>query len=147
MASKRRRLARWLLAVEHRCWNSVALRVRARLHCWAFRQLQRFVQYKAEAAGITVEYIDPAYTSQTCSGCGGIGQRTMHRFVCCCGNRAHSDLNASRNIARFTGPAGPVRAVVNQPVFAHRVDLLAAKSSGVQAGVVYAALSPVAVSR
>ena len=98
-------------------------RMRARLHRWAFRQLQRFVEYKAEAAGIAVEYIDPAYTSQTCSVCGALGQRTKHRFVCCCGNRAHSDLNASRNIARFTGPAGPVRAAVNQPVFAHRESI------------------------
>ena len=42
-------------------------RVRARLHGWAFRQLQTFVEYKARAAGIAVEYVDPAYTSQTCS--------------------------------------------------------------------------------
>jgi IS605 OrfB family transposase len=42
-------------------------RMRARLHRWAFRQLQTFVEYKAKAAGIAVEYVDPAYTSRTCS--------------------------------------------------------------------------------
>ena len=35
-------------------------RVRTRLHRWAFRELQSFVEYKARAAGITVEYVNPA---------------------------------------------------------------------------------------
>jgi len=34
---------------------------------WAFRQLQSFVEYKAKAAGIAVEYVAPADASQTCS--------------------------------------------------------------------------------
>src|SRR5207244_4202651 len=45
-------------------------RMRARLHRWAFQQLQSFVQYKARAVGICVVYVNPAYTSQTCSACG-----------------------------------------------------------------------------
>ena len=55
-------------------------RVRGRLHRWAFRQLQTFVEYKASAAGIAVEYVNPAYTSQTYAECGGIGKRAKHRF-------------------------------------------------------------------
>src|ERR1700732_349075 len=35
-------------------------RMRARLHRWAFQQLQSFVEYKARAAGISVEYVNPA---------------------------------------------------------------------------------------
>lgn len=39
-------------------------------------------------------YVDPRYTSQTCSACSQLGKRTKHRFVCpYCGLRAHSDLN------------------------------------------------------
>jgi putative transposase len=92
------------------------LRVRARLHRWAFRQLQAFVEYKARAAGIAVEYVNPAYTSQTCSDCGALGQRARHRFVCDqCGLRAHADLNASRNLARIGESALSPRAVVNTP--------------------------------
>ena len=50
-------------------------------------------------AGISVLTVDPRYTSQTCSGCGAIGTRHRHRFACPnCGLRAHSDLNASRNL-------------------------------------------------
>ena len=91
-------------------------RMRARLHRWAWRQLQTFVEYKAEAAGIAVEYVDPAYTSQTCSCCGGLGKRTKHRYKCPhCGLRAHSDVNASRNLARIGATAVAPRAAVNTP--------------------------------
>jgi IS605 OrfB family transposase len=45
-------------------------RVRTRMHRWAFRQLQDFVSYKAQGAGLSVAFVDPAYTSQTCSVCG-----------------------------------------------------------------------------
>jgi IS605 OrfB family transposase len=91
-------------------------RVKARLHRWAFRQLQTFVEYKAKAAGIAVEYVNPAFTSQTCSCCGALGRRIKHRFVCDqCGLRAHADCNASRNLARMGGTAVPSRAAVNTP--------------------------------
>ena len=91
-------------------------RTRTRLHRWAFRQLQQFVEYKAQAVGIAVEYVDPAYTSQTCSGCGGAGLRVRHRFVCKqCGLRAHADLNASRNLARIGETAVSPRAAVDTP--------------------------------
>jgi IS605 OrfB family transposase len=91
-------------------------RMRARLHRWAWRQLQTFVEYKAKACGIAVEYVEPAYTSQTCSSCGGLGKRSKHRFECPhCGLRAHSDLNASRNLARIGSGAPLPRAAVNTP--------------------------------
>jgi len=91
-------------------------RMRARLHRWAFRQLQSFIEYKAKAAGIAVEYVNPAYTSQTCSCCGTLGQRVKHRFVCQqCGLRAHADVNASRNLARIGSGAPLPRAAVNTP--------------------------------
>jgi IS605 OrfB family transposase len=91
-------------------------RVKARLHRWAFRQLQTFIEYKAKAAGIAVEYVNPAYTSQTCSNCGSIGKRLKHRFVCDdCGFRAHADCNASRNLARIGSGAPLPRAAVNTP--------------------------------
>ena len=74
-------------------------RVRSRLHRWSFRELQQQIEYKAQRKGIHVIYVDPRYTSQTCSSCLMIGKRDKHRFVCPnCGLRAHSDLNASRNL-------------------------------------------------
>jgi len=91
-------------------------RMRSRLHRWAWAQLQNFVVYKAEAAGIRVAYVNPAYTSQTCAVCGNMGIRSKHRFSCpICGRLAHADRNAAQNIASlgsvFTGPTG----VVNRP--------------------------------
>ncbi|MCZ7664471.1 MAG: transposase [Thermoleophilia bacterium] len=104
-------------------------RVRTRLHRWAFRQLQDFVSYKAEAGGLRVVFVEPAYTSQTCSACGAIGNRERHRFSCACGTRLHADVNASKNIAGFAKPIGSARAVVNQPKFAHQVRPVAVESS------------------
>jgi len=105
-------------------------KVRTRLHRWAFRQLQDFVAYKAEGAGIRVAYINPAYTSQTCSACGAIGKRQRHRFSCpTCGTRLHADGNAARNIAGFASPIGLARGACNSSFkFAHRARPLAVES-------------------
>lgn len=91
-------------------------RVRSRLHRWAFRQLQDFIAYKAEGAGLKVQYINPAYTSQTCSVCGKLGKREKHLFTCQCGIRRHADVNAAVNIG-LTGLAGSVRGAIIHPVF------------------------------
>lgn len=77
---------------------------RAAVHSWAFAQLGQFLEYKARRAGVPLIFVDPAYTSQTCSECGhGDKQNraSQARFQCrSCGVVAHADLNASRNIAR-----------------------------------------------
>jgi hypothetical protein len=49
---------------------------------WSFGQLQAFVAYKAERCGIRIEYVDPAYTSQTCAQCGALGVRRGDLFSC-----------------------------------------------------------------
>jgi IS605 OrfB family transposase len=90
-------------------------RMRSRLHRWAWAQMQSFVAYKAEAAGLRVEFVNPAYTSQTCSVCGCLGVRVKHRFSCTCGSLAHSDLNASRNLARLGATAVASTDAVNRP--------------------------------
>lgn len=70
------------------------------LHSWAFGQLQFFVEYKALEKGVAVSYVDPHYTSQSCSVCGQIGKRNAHHFSCLCGYSANADVNAAFNIAR-----------------------------------------------
>ena len=50
-------------------------RVRTRPRRWAFRRLRDFVAYQAEALGLSVVYVNSAYTSKTCSICGAIGKR------------------------------------------------------------------------
>lgn len=94
-------------------------RMRSRLHRWAWAQLQGFVQYKAEAAGLRVAYVNPAYSSQTCSVCGCLGRRVKHRFFCShCGSQQHSDLNASQNLCRLAMSADVATGAVNRPYVA-----------------------------
>jgi len=83
---------------------------RADFHSWAFREFQSFIEYKALERGIVVEYVDPHYTSQTCSRCGSQGSRSAHRFSCSCGLKAHADANAANNLRRayvFAPSDGP----------------------------------------
>ena len=71
---------------------------------WAFDELAQQITYKAKAEGITVEMVNPAYTSRQCSHteCGftHTQNRDGDEFVCQkCGKELHSDYNAARNIA------------------------------------------------
>lgn len=88
-----------------------------KLNNWSFYQLAQFLEYKAEALGKQVIYIDPRYSSQKCSKCGDIrkSNRKGNSYHCkACGFNNHSDLNASRNIAQ-AGISCLSRLSVNQP--------------------------------
>ena len=76
------------------------------LRNWSYYELQNMVEYKADRIGIKVRYVNPAYTSQTCSRCGHIdkeNRQTQEKFVCTkCGFELNADHNAAINIARST---------------------------------------------
>jgi putative transposase len=62
------------------------------------------LSYKAACAGKRVVAVPPAYTSQTCSGCGAIVSKGLSvRWHACpdCGTSLHRDHNAARNIERL----------------------------------------------
>jgi putative transposase len=62
------------------------------------------LMYKAAWAGRRVIGINPAYTSQVCSGCGVVVQKGLSvRWHACpdCGTSLHRDHNAARNIERL----------------------------------------------
>ena len=104
-------------------------RMRSRLHRWSWDELQQFVEYKAEAKGIGVVYVNPAYTSQTCSGCGGLGIRQRHRFRCpSCGSYQHSDRNAAINLLRLGESVVLPTAPVDVPMVATLCGQLQAPS-------------------
>jgi IS605 OrfB family transposase len=74
---------------------------------WTFHQLATFIAYKAKRVGIAVEWVDPAYTSQTCPACFHRSKATDRRYVCAeCGWTGHRDTVGAINISRRTGPCG-----------------------------------------
>lgn len=74
---------------------------------WSYFELQEMINYKATLKGIQVFYVDPAYTSQTCSACGHIDKNNrlnQSNFICQkCGFKANADHNAAINIGRRPG--------------------------------------------
>jgi putative transposase len=97
---------------------------RRRIHSWSFARLQSFLDYKGRMRGLTVECVDPRYTSQKCYRCGHIergNRQSQSWFVCkSCGFQHNADLNAAKNIRQnylaSKGMSAGSRADVNQPI-------------------------------
>src|SRR5882672_2678706 len=68
---------------------------------WSFAQLQWTIRYKAAREGVEVVYIDPRYTSQTCSRCLHLGVRPNQSSFQCrdCGYQINADLNGAKSVA------------------------------------------------
>ena len=74
---------------------------------WSFYQLTLFITYKAERLGITVEQVDPAYTSQECPACGARNKAQDRTYLCSdCGWHGHRDTVGAINISRRAGLSG-----------------------------------------
>jgi IS605 OrfB family transposase len=97
-------------------------RQRARHSNWAFGQLRAYISYKAQRVGVTVSFIDPAYTSQRCSACGHVERRnrkSQAEFCCVvCDHQLPADYNAAINIER----AAVNRPMVSNPRPVRRVE-------------------------
>jgi len=87
------------------------------VHKWAFRQLQSFIEYKALDKGIRVVYVNPRYTSKSCSVCHNTKTVRHSGFIECkiCGHNSDSDFGSSKNIAQLY-QRNMCRAIVNTPV-------------------------------
>ena len=68
------------------------------LHTWSFYRLAQFIEYKAKMAGIQVEYVNPAYTSQICPVCSVRNKAPDRRYKCKCGFEKHRDIVGAMNI-------------------------------------------------
>ena len=102
--------------IRERARKTVSTRHRRVLHSWGFFQLRAFIAYKAALAGVSVVYVNPAYTSQTCSRCGHCekaNRQSQARFLCrSCEFSAHADLNAACNIAHRAAVIPPDAAAL-----------------------------------
>lgn len=76
------------------------------LHTWSFYRLAQFIEYKAKLAGIAVEYVNPAYTSQICPVCGHVHHANDRNYTCKCGFHIHRDILGAMNICNSTEYVG-----------------------------------------
>jgi len=93
--------------------------LRSLIGVWAFDELRRFIEYKAELEGVEVITIDPRDTSRECSVCGHTSKenrKTQNLFKCVsCGHVENADLNAARVIRK--------RAFVKKPIVASNLTV------------------------
>jgi len=78
-------------------------RMNQRLDQWAHRRFADYIEYKAEMAGMSVEYVDEAYTSQTCPRCETAKKSHKDGRKFCCSNceyKAHRDAVGAYNIRK-----------------------------------------------
>lgn len=84
------------------------------LKSWAYYQLESQIKYKADEAGILVEYVNPKDTSKMCNCCGIIqkdarDKEDVTKFVCqtvdcnVFGKIQDADINAAKNISKKHG--------------------------------------------
>ena len=80
---------------------------RARLTLWAYRELQRWICWKAELAGVPVFKVNPKGTSSTCPRCGSKLTANGYRRLRCsnCGLEADRDYIAALNLSMRGFPA------------------------------------------
>ena len=76
------------------------------LHNWSFYRLAMFIKYKAKLEGISVEFVNPAYTSQKCPICGSVHHAQDRNYSCSCGYHAHRDVLGAYNICNSTEHVG-----------------------------------------
>ena len=86
--------------------RTVRLKVRAESYS-GWGMLRRFLQYKGEYAGRSVQVVNERNTTRGCSGCGALVGPTgpdslvvRHWRCVCCGEVHDRDVNAARNILR-----------------------------------------------
>ncbi len=104
----------------------------ARLHSWAFRKLQKQIEYKAVGEGIPVVYVNPKNTSKECHHCGQKGIRKGNLFRCtndgCPIAEYHADLSASISIAK-RGRESPLKKTEGDDLTSHGARLTVPQDS------------------
>ena len=90
-----------------------------KVHQWAFARLQFMICYKAELAGLKVQLVSEAYTSQTCPQCGNRKKPTSRNYQCNhCGFEYHRDgvgaINLWNKVSGFI--LSPVVGAMASPI-------------------------------
>lgn len=89
-----------------------------RIDRWARSYFANRASMRAQEEGVYVQWVNPAYTSITCSKCGHTDKQSRVKqsvFRCtACGNTVNADYNAAINIAR----KGQERLLKKRPITA-----------------------------
>jgi len=104
-----------LTGIRERTNKKLCHKQRGLHNSWAFYQLRAFLTYKSVLAGVSLNVVDPAYTSQTCACCGQRGKRKAKVFACTSCGVFDADENAAKNIAQLGAP-------VNRPEKSDALD-------------------------
>ena len=104
---------------------------RRTIHAWSFARLKSYIEYKGDLKGVHITFVDPRYTSQTCSKCQHkerANRKTQSEFKCKkCGFQHNADLNAAKNIRfRYLATLGISESSgpsVNRPIVSSPSDL------------------------
>ena len=84
---------------------------------WAFRELRKFVEYKAAMQGVPTILVDPRNTSRTCPRCQTTNKRnrpTRDLFKCIeCGYAAPADFVGAQNVRNEAAFSLPIVAPVS----------------------------------
>jgi putative transposase len=79
-------------------------------------QIRQMLEYKAAWYGAQIIAVNPAYTSQRCSGCGHVhadNRLSQSAFLCqSCGHADNADLNAAKNILKLGLETGGLPGLV-----------------------------------
>jgi len=83
---------------------------RSRLALWAYRELQKWIEWKARLYGVPVFKVSPRGTSSTCPNCGsklrGVGNRRLRCPIC--GLEGDRDLIVALNLGMRGVQAAPM---------------------------------------
>jgi putative transposase len=80
---------------------SLGTKVNQKISQWPHGQFARYLTEKAARLGMSVEWIDEAYSTRTCSVCSHVHPSSPRgrRYACSgCGARGHRDANGASNI-------------------------------------------------
>jgi transposase len=72
--------------------------IKAKLSRWIKGYIQQRLEFICQKEGISLENVNPAYTSQICHHCGRFGKRNGKTFVCPECGKIDADINAAHNI-------------------------------------------------
>lgn len=90
---------------------------------WAFKRLQKSIEYKANWEGILLIYISPEFTSQICPKCFSTNKRVKHTYKCkYCKSEYNSDYVGAVNTAKYFFEAirleksAPINCAMNKSI-------------------------------